>query len=135
MQGAVQLRLCRGARYNREVASRLTIALLVWVNACTTSPPVSLVLATTTSVGNSGLLQPLVEAWGESGGPEIKAVLAGSGRALRMLELNQADVVISHAPDAERDYLARHGRWRYRKFMFNEFAIVGPQTDAAGVRR
>ena len=98
------------------------------------STPDYLVLATTTSVGNSGLLDVLAPAWEKAHGVDLRPALVGSGRALRMLEQGQADVVISHAPEAEAAMLERHPGWRHRVFMYNEFALVGPPEDPAGVK-
>jgi tungstate transport system substrate-binding protein len=91
------------------------------------------VLATTTSVGNSGLLDALAPAWQQATGVELRPTLAGSGRALRMLAGGQADVVVSHAPAAEAATLRAHPAWHYRKIMFNDFVLVGPADDPAGI--
>jgi tungstate transport system substrate-binding protein len=91
------------------------------------------VLATTTSVGNSGLLDALLPAFERGHGPGARAHLAGSGLSLKMLEDGDADVVISHAPATERDVLAAHPTWYYRKVMFNDFVLVGPPSDPAHV--
>ena len=93
-----------------------------------------LVLATTTSVGNSGLLDVLTPALSHDLSIDLRAHLVGSGLSLKMLEQGHADVAISHAPALEMDTLARHPRWTYRKLMFNTFVIVGPETDPAGVK-
>ena len=93
-------------------------------------PAEPVVLATTTSVGNSGLLDALLPAYKER---VVRPVLVGSGRALDMLTSGQADVVISHAPAREAAVLAAHqGLW-YRKILFNDFVIVGPESDPARV--
>ena len=92
-------------------------------------------LATTTSVGNSGLLDALLPAFERRHGLGARAHLAGSGLSLKMLEDGDVDLVISHAPAAERDLLAAHPAWYYRKVMFNDFVLVGPQSDPAGVHR
>jgi tungstate transport system substrate-binding protein len=97
-------------------------------------PPRDIVLATTTSVGNSGLLDALAAASPPDIGLRIRAHLVGSGLALRMLEKGDVDVVISHAPDAEASMLKVHPAWRYRKIMFNDFVVAGPSADPAGVR-
>ena len=52
-----------------------------------------------------------------------------------MLENGDVDLVISHAPSAERDALASHPAWRYSKIMYNDFVLVGPPSDPAGVRQ
>ena len=92
-------------------------------------------LATTTSVGNSGLLEALLPAFEQRYGIAARAHLAGSGLSLQMLEDGDADLVISHAPTAERDALAAHPAWHYRKVMFNDFVLVGPPSDPAGVKQ
>ncbi len=115
----------------------LLLVLLLTATACRRDrSDASLVLATTTSVGNSGLLDVLVPAWERESGVRVRPLLVGSGRALRMLfELDQADVVISHAPDAEARMMKQHpNAWRYRKIMYNDFVLVGPPADPAAVR-
>lgn len=90
-------------------------------------------LATTTSVQNSGLLDALLPTFEKQASLRVQVHAAGSGRALQMLHNGTADVVISHAPDAERRLLATHPDWVYRKFAYNAFVIVGPHDDPAHV--
>jgi tungstate transport system substrate-binding protein len=92
-----------------------------------------LVLATTTSVGNSGLLDALAPAFQRAHGRTFRSHLVGSGLALRMLATGDADLVISHAPEAEAEALRTHRDWRYQKVMFNDFVLVGPASDPGGV--
>ena len=91
-------------------------------------------LATTTSVGNAGLLDVLTPLYEREQGVRFGVHLAGSGRALEMLATGDADVVISHAPEAEARALRQHRDWWYRKIMFNDFLLVGAPSDPAGVR-
>jgi tungstate transport system substrate-binding protein len=107
---------------------------LVWLAvvalaACGRAEP-PIVLATTTSVGNSGLLDRLLPEYDEV----VRPVLVGSGRAIEMLASGTADVVISHAPEREAAALGEHPVWWYRKILFNDFLIVGPPHDPARVR-
>jgi len=104
------------------------LALLFAAATCRAQPP-ALVLATTTSVANSGLLDKLLPAYEQARGLRIQTLPVGSGRALRMLELGQADVAISHAPRLEARALARHDDWTYRKVLYNDFLIAGPAGD------
>ena len=92
-----------------------------------------LVLVTTTSVGNSGLLDALLPVYERNTGVRFGVHLAGSGRALVMLGDGDADVAISHAPEAEAKALAGHPRWWYRKIMYNDFVVVGPPDDPSKV--
>ena len=96
------------------------------------TPPV--ILATTTSVGNSGLLDVILNTFEQQQGRTVRAHLVGSGLALNMLARGDADVVISHAPAAEASALRDHPGWDYRKIMFNEFVLVGPPSDPALVK-
>ena len=90
-------------------------------------------MATTTSVGNSGLLDVIADRYRETAGVEVRAQLVGSGIALRMLAEGHVDLVISHAPAAEAAAIAANPSWQYRKLMFNDFVVVGPPEDPAGV--
>lgn len=104
------------------------LAVVALVACGRAEPPI--VLATTTSVGNSGLLDRLLPEYGEV----VRPVLVGSGRAIEMLASGTADVVISHAPEREAMALGDHPDWWYRKILFNDFLIVGAREDEAGVR-
>lgn len=90
-------------------------------------------LATTTSVGNSGLLDALLPVFEREAGIQVRPLLVGSGRALQMLVSGQADVAFTHAPEAEAATLDGRTGWLYRKIMFNAFVIVGPRDDPAKV--
>lgn len=92
-------------------------------------------IATTTSVVNSGLLSALLPVFEKNAGITIRVHAAGSGRALEMLNDQIVDLVISHAPRAEERTLATHTEWRYRKIASNQFILVGPGSDPAGVSR
>ncbi len=121
----------QGPRF-RALAYACVLGLLVpwWIATCTrTAPRRALILATTTSVGNSGLLDALLPSFRGDSGLEVFPQPIGSGLALRMLAAGQADVALTHAPDAEAAALAKHPRWFYRKLMFNDFVIVGPAND------
>lgn len=92
------------------------------------------VLATTTSLQETGLLDSLAPLFARATGYRLRAVAVGSGQALRMAERGDADVVLTHAPEAEAAFLrAGHGR-RRRVVATNWFTLVGPADDPAGVR-
>jgi tungstate transport system substrate-binding protein len=102
--------------------------------ACAPRPP-AIVLATTTSVANSGLLDRLLPAYESQSAVSVRVLPVGSGRALRLLELGEADVAITHAPQHETRALARHSNWSYRKIFFNDFLIAGPPDDPVNVEK
>jgi tungstate transport system substrate-binding protein len=94
----------------------------------------ALLLATTTSVQDSGLLDLLLPGFERQSGRAVRVVAVGSGAALRMGADGNADVVIAHAPEAEQELLASGALAKRTPFMENYFAIVGPPEDPAGVR-
>lgn len=95
--------------------------------------PQQIVIATTTSVVNSGLMAYLADQFRKESGIVIRVHAAGSGRALEMLSDEEVDLVISHAPAGEAQMLARHPNWRYHKIAANHFLIIGPADDPAHV--
>lgn len=111
-----------------KILAATIVAALASV-ACSRAPE-PFVLATTTSVGNSGLLDVLLSSYEKQ---TVRPLLVGSGRALEMLASGQADAVISHAPAREAALLEQHGGLWYRKILYNDFLIVGPESDPAGV--
>jgi tungstate transport system substrate-binding protein len=92
------------------------------------------IVATTTSTVDTGLLDVLVPAFERETGYRVKYVGIGSGAALAMAERGDADAVLAHAPAAERE-LERAGIVVNRRLvMHNDFIVVGPPDDPAGIR-
>lgn len=93
-----------------------------------------IILATTTSTYDSGLLDQLLPAFVERHGYTVKPLAVGTGEALAMGERGEADVLLVHAPQAEEAFMAAgHGRSR-RSVMYNWFLLAGPKNDPAGVQ-
>lgn len=93
----------------------------------------NLILATTTSTQDSGLLDVLVPMFEEETGYTVKTVAVGSGQAMKMGEEGNADVLLVHAPASEEAFMeAGFGRNR-ALVMHNDFIIVGPASDPAGI--
>src|SRR2546427_180522 len=91
-------------------------------------------LATTTSTRDAGLLDSLLPLFEQQTGYKVKVIAVGSGQALAMGRRGDADVVLAHAPEAERA-LADSGYFINRRLvMHNDFLIVGPASDPAGLR-
>lgn len=91
-------------------------------------------LATTTSFQDSGLLDVLVGDFQKRTGYKVKAQAVGTGAALAIGGRGDADVVVSHAPTAEREFMAAGSGERRHLFMHNDFVLVGPPADPAGVK-
>jgi tungstate transport system substrate-binding protein len=97
-------------------------------------PPADLVVATTTSLQETGLLDTLAVLLRQATGIRMRAVAVGSGQALRMAQRGDADVVLVHSPAAEEAFMrAGHGV-RRQVIAINYFTIAGPPDDPARVR-
>jgi tungstate transport system substrate-binding protein len=97
-------------------------------------PARPIVLATTTSTYDTGLLDQLIPRFEKCTGARVKTVAVGTGQALELGRRGEADVLLVHAPAKEIDFVeAGHGRNR-RPVMHNDFVIVGPGADPAGIR-
>jgi tungstate transport system substrate-binding protein len=116
--------------------------LLLVVTGCasedpraTPGPSGDMLLATTTSTQDTGLLDRLVPAFESRSDCTVKTVAVGSGDAMAMGEKGNADVLLVHSPADEREFMA-HGYGSSRAaVMHNDFVIVGPPGDPAGVSR
>jgi tungstate transport system substrate-binding protein len=95
----------------------------------------TLILATTTSTQDSGLLDVLVPRFEQERGIEAKVIAVGSGAALRMAARGDADVVLVHAPAAEKPYVQSGDLVEGRAVMHNDFVLVGPSDDPARIGR
>ena len=94
----------------------------------------NIILATTTSTQDSGLLDVLVPMFEEQTGYTVQTIAVGTGEALKMGEEGNADVLLVHAPSSEVTYMeGGHGQDRFL-VMHNDFVIVGPAEDPAGVK-
>jgi tungstate transport system substrate-binding protein len=113
---------------------RALIAIALLLAACSReAPKKSFILATTTTVQGSGVLPMLQKEFERDTGIEIHPIVSGSGRALDLAAQGNADVTITHDPAAETRFIAAHRPRMYRQFMWNDFVIVGPPDDRAGV--
>ncbi len=91
-------------------------------------------LATTTSTQDTGLLDSLLPMFQRETGIAVKAIAVGTGAALEMARRGDADAVLVHAPESERSYVESGDLIDGRRIMYNDFLIVGPAGDPAGVR-
>lgn len=132
-RGPVMQRLATPAR--PLLAALISLVLiplsLLLLSACSGND--ELILATTTSTQDSGLLDVLVPMFEEEFDYSVKTIAVGSGQAIRMGEEGEADVILAHSPEAEEEFMAAgHGQSR-EIVMHNDFIIVGPTEDPAGI--
>jgi tungstate transport system substrate-binding protein len=93
----------------------------------------TVILATTTSTQDSGLLDVLVPAFERASGYRVKTIAVGSGQALELGRRGEADVVLVHSPDAERKLMSSGVAGRRLLVMHNDFVIVGPAANPARI--
>lgn len=94
----------------------------------------NIILATTTSTQDSGLLDVLVPMFEQQTGYKVQTIAVGTGAALKMGEEGNADVLLVHAPSSEKALMdAGFGKDRFL-VMHNDFIIIGPVADPAGIK-
>lgn len=94
----------------------------------------SIVMASTTSTEQSGLFAHLLPAFKQATGIDVRVVAVGTGQALDMARRGDADVVFVHDQAAEEKFVAEGFGLVRRPVMYNDFVLVGPKADPAGVR-
>lgn len=114
-------------------------ALLAAAGLCAAAPPPVvhaaefIVVQSTTSTRNSGLLDHLLPRFTAESGIEVRVVAVGTGQALRNARNGDADVLLVHAKSAEEAFVAAGFGVERFDLMYNDFVIVGPASDPAGV--
>jgi len=93
-----------------------------------------LMMATTTSTDNTGLLDYLAPKFKEATGIELRWTATGTGKALKLGENCDVDVLMVHAPDAETKFVDDGFGVDRREIMYNDFVIIGPASDPAGIK-
>jgi len=93
-----------------------------------------LTLATTTSTDNSGLLAHIHPDFEKKTGIKVKVVAKGTGASLRLAQDGNADVVLVHAPSLEKKFVEKGYGVKRHPVMYNDFVIIGPKSDPAGIR-
>lgn len=94
----------------------------------------TLILATTTSTRDSGLLDKILPSFTEETGIEAKVIAIGTGKAIKMGEDGEADVLLVHAKSSEEAFVrAGHGLERF-DVMYNDFVLIGPKDDPASLK-
>ena len=94
----------------------------------------TLILATTTSTQDSGLLDVLVPMFEKQNGYFVKTISVGSGQAMKMGERGEADVLLVHSPEAEKAFVAQGFGVNRKLVMHNDFIVLGPAKDPARIR-
>ena len=106
----------------------VTLASAAWAGSG------QLMMATTTSTDNTGLLDYLIPEFIKDTGIDMKWVATGTGKALKLGQNCDVDVLMVHAPPAEKKYVANGFGIDRREIMYNDFVIIGPTVDPAGIK-
>ena len=119
---------------NRRMLIAAVAAAAVLSGAPVSAQDKSIVVSSTTSTQDSGLFGYILPLFKQKTGIEVKVIAQGTGQALDTGRRGDADVVFVHAKSAEEKFLAEgHGVKRY-PVMYNDFVLIGPKGDPAGVR-
>jgi tungstate transport system substrate-binding protein len=94
----------------------------------------NLILATTTSTQDTGLLDVLIPVFEKKTGYFVKTIAVGSGQAMAMGQKGEADVLLVHSPAAEKKFMAEGSGINRLLVMHNDFVVVGPPADAATIK-
>ena len=120
---------------SRFTVSIVTLAILACgLSSTAMAATRNLILATTTSTQDSGLLDVLIPLFEKQSGYFVKTIAVGSGQAMAMGQKGEADVLLVHSPDAEKKFMAEQSGISRKLVMHNDFVLVGPASDPAKLR-
>ena len=125
-----------------QLTSRLCLVALLLVALVTISVPPrvdaqatgELVVLTTTTTQDTGILKHLVDAFEKSSGLRVKTIVAGSGDVMKQGARGEGDVLLTHSPAAEKEWMKQGYGTSRRLVMYNDFIIIGPPSDPAGAK-
>ncbi len=115
--------------YSFVLTTLISFTSHVWANE-----PEHIRLATTTSTYHSGLLNYLLPKFQLDTGYQVDVIAAGTGKALKMGENGDVDLVMTHAPSAEAEFVAKGYGVTPKALMYNDFVLVGPKSDPANAQ-
>ena len=120
----------------RAVLAILVVLAVAGAAAGQTPAPAArtLILSTTTSTQDSGLLDVLIPMFEQATGYSVKTISVGTGQALALAARGEADVTLAHAPALEKKYVEDGKMLNRRLVMYNDFVVVGPAEDPAQIR-
>lgn len=120
---------------NRDVVKKVFfIALVLFSQTMLAKENPYILLQSTTSTKNSGLYDYLLPIFKQDSGIEVRVVAVGTGQAIKNASNGDADVLIVHAKSREEKFVANGYGLERHKLMYNDFVIVGPNQDPAGVK-
>jgi tungstate transport system substrate-binding protein len=121
--------------FNRRMLIAAVAAAAVLSGAPVSAQNKSIVVSSTTSTQDSGLFGHILPLFKQKTGIEVKVVAQGTGQALDTGRRGDADVVFVHAKSAEEKFLAEGEGVKRYPVMYNDFVLIGPKSDPAGIKR
>jgi tungstate transport system substrate-binding protein len=121
------------ARAQRALIGTITLGVIIVASPAYTQEK-SIVVASTTSVQDSGLFEYLLPIFKQKTGITVKVLAQGTGQALDTARRGDADVVLVHAKSAEEKFLAEGEGVKRFPVMYNDFVLIGPKDDPAGIK-
>jgi tungstate transport system substrate-binding protein len=118
----------------RRIVIAVGLAGLLALAAAACGGGKEIILATTTSTQDTGLLDELLPKFKRESGYKAKVIAVGSGEALAMADRGDADAVLAHAPSSEEELVDKGSVVNRQLVMHNDFIIVGPANDPAGIK-
>lgn len=121
----------------KKYLSMILVCLISLFGCATTEQEnKEIILATTTSTKDSGLLDAILPVFEENSGYHVNVISVGSGEAMKMGENGEADVLLVHSPDAEKEFVSNGHADADGRFdvMYNDYVIVGPKEDLAKIK-
>ena len=112
----------------------VSLAVLLDLTGGPAAQSKTVILSTTTSTQDSGLLDVLVPLFERTTGYTVKTISVGTGQALALAARGEADVTMAHAPELEKKYVAKGKMLNRRLVMYNDFVIIGPEDDPARIK-
>jgi len=112
----------------------LALLLMVFMALSAQAADKVLTMATTTSTDNTGLLDELAPQFQKATGIEVRWTATGTGKALKLGENCDVDILMVHAPAAEKKFVDAGFGVDRREIMYNDFVIIGPPDDPAGIK-
>ncbi len=119
---------------NKKLLSLVLLLVLILTLVACTPQEKKITLATTTSTQDSGLLDYLLPKFTDETGVNVEVIAVGTGQALQLGKDGNADVLLVHSRAKEDEFMTAGDGVRREDVMYNDFVIVGPESDPAGVK-
>src|SRR5262245_17457163 len=115
------------------VAASVVAAIAALGCGTSAAPAKSMTLAAGTTLQDSGLFDVLIPRCRAETGIDVKVVAVGTGQALEIAKRGDADALLTHSPEAEKEFLAAGWAESREEVFWNDFLIAGPKGDPAGI--